>query len=690
MHQNPGTMYRPVLSTLAILLLSFGVSAQATYDARIVEYAGLDYACDGEVTPVLKIINDGTASMSGCVVDTWKNGIMVGSFNWQLAIPSIQGEVRGPALPPVPVVPGDVLEFRIMTVNTIPDEVAEGNILSKDMAGVPAATPSNTVTVELETDNDPGDLTWEIRNALNVVVGSGGPYQDANTVITEEVVLGSDACFAFKADDAGRGGGSMARFNVKANGNTLITAEGNDLAGGYSKGLKTGSGAACTQQIAMDVKTDGAPEQTRWELIDQGTGAVVCASSGAYPVDGTIMESCCLAEGCYRLVVSDLGGDGIVGGGYVLRTPDGRRIIDDRYNFSGGGASAIASNGGFCLPMGPTSLIATSCDKYYWRNGEFLVVNEDADVANEWVPNAANALQSATTGYDFWFFDPNGSYSFIRQRRHNVSDGFASVGSTRTCHMQVNHWAAANHIADQLPLNVRVRAVVNGMPKEWGPACRFVRDEALAQCPPTKLVDTPNSPLLSCNVFRDFNTSSANRLHAIPVRGATKYRFTFSNGEGTTVREVNRYYVHLGWGAGVAAPLTEGSTYDVTVEAFKGGSYCPAGEICSVTINVQANGGEERMSMETLDMETNFEVYPNPNRGDLLFINLGLSSSAVENATITIRDLSGKRMVERTFLIHDGALNTTMELAGELAPGMYLVSAIVDGTLYSKRLVIQR
>lgn len=685
-------MHRQALSILAFALLTNGAFSQATYDARIVEYAGLDYACDGEVTPVLKIINDGTASMSGCVVDTWKNGIMVNSFDWQLAVPSVQGEVRGPALPTVPVLPGDVLEFRIMTVNTFPDEVTEGNILAKDMVGVPASTTSNSVTVELLTDNDPGDLTWEIRNALNVVIGSGGPYVDANTLITEDVTLGPDACFSFKADDAGRGGGSLARFNVKANGNTLITAEGSDLAGGYSKGLRTGNGGVCTEQISMEVGTDGAPEQTRWEVIDQGTGAVVCASSGAYPVNGTIMEGCCLAEGCYRLVVSDLGGDGIAGGGYVLRAPDGSRIIDDRNNFNSGATSAIADNSGFCLPLGDTRLITTSCEKYYWRNGEFVVVNEDVDVANEWIPNAPNAAQSPSTGYDFWFFDPNGGYSFVRQRRHDVSDGFASVGSTRTCHMQVNHWSAANHIEDQRPLNVRVRAVVNGVPKEWGPACRFVRDEALAQCPPTKLVDAPNSPWFSCNVHRDFIAGAANRLYARPVRGATRYRFTFSNSETTIVREVNKYFLNLGWGLGAAAPLTPGSTYDVTVEAFKGGAYCPAGEICSVTINVLVNGGEERMSVAGPDDEASFEVYPNPNQGDRLFIVLEAEDEDVDvdQALITIRDLSGKRMMERSFPISFGELRTILELDGDLAPGMYLVSARIGGTLRSQRLVVQR
>ncbi|MBK6944848.1 MAG: hypothetical protein IPH21_09175 [Flavobacteriales bacterium] len=86
------------------------------------------------------------------------------------------------------------------------------------------------------------------------------------------------------------------------------------------------------------------------------------------------------------------------------------------------------------IPVGPAELLFTSCDKPFWKAGEYVVVNEDADVAATWVPNAPNSAQSATSGYDFWIYNPNGGYSYICQRRNNVSDNFGAVGSARTCH----------------------------------------------------------------------------------------------------------------------------------------------------------------------------------------------------------------------------------------------------------------
>src|SRR5436190_17453258 len=172
-------MLRSTILLLSVVAMGPWCMAQTTYDARILQYTGLKYPCDDGVTALLKIRNEGSATMSGCVVETWKNGIQVATFNWQLAIPALQGETRQPIFPPLPDVdPGDELEFHIISVNTIPDEDPSGNILQVDLDQVPATSPSTTVSIEVETGANPGDLTWEIRNSLAEVVATGGPYLD--------------------------------------------------------------------------------------------------------------------------------------------------------------------------------------------------------------------------------------------------------------------------------------------------------------------------------------------------------------------------------------------------------------------------------------------------------------------------------------------------------------------------------
>ena len=436
--------------------------------------------------------------------------------------------------------------------------------------------------------------------------------------------------------------------------------------------------------LAIEFQTDNAPFETTWDLLD-ATGQYVVASGGPLAAPGALLqEFACVPDGCYQFRVNDV--NGMSTGGYVVRTQGTNiRIIDNANNFSTGPVST--SGEAFCLPLGTTELLYSSCDKYFWANGEYIVCNEDPAVAADY--NGGGAA-GADSGYDFWFFDPNGSYSYVRSRRHNVSDNYANVGSTRTCHMKINNWAAVNHIPNGLKLNVRVRSVVNGVAGAYGPACRFTRDEATAACPPTLLFDVPGFPqFYSCGVNRDFVANTQNRLYARPVAGATQYRFTFDNAElvSPIVRTSNNYYLTLGWAAIVAPPLVPGQSYDVTVEAFKGGNWCVPGNVCIVTINNAVAGGQQNVA---LDGGPALNMWPNPNNGDVLNMSLLVSDPFINVVSMDIFDLSGKRMIARTVAIQDGLVNTTIDLNGDLADGMYMVKVTAGEEVFTQRVVIQK
>ncbi|MCB0765406.1 MAG: T9SS type A sorting domain-containing protein, partial [Flavobacteriales bacterium] len=295
--------------------------------------------------------------------------------------------------------------------------------------------------------------------------------------------------------------------------------------------------------------------------------------------------------------------------------------------------------------------------------------------------------------YDFWFYDPNGGYSFIRERRHNDPDGFGSIGSPRTCHMQVNHWAAANHIPNLVPLNMRVRSVVNGEARSWGPACRFERNDQLATCPPTKLMDVPGNPFISCNVFRAFTTQSSQRLFARPIAGATQYEFRFSiPGEGVVVtRSTNLYYIPLGWTN--ATPLMNNITYTVDVRAMKGGVWCAWGETCTVTIcnsgqcGGVSGGGQQNVALDVSDL--GLMMWPNPNHGDQVHISLTGDLEDMNTVNIDLFDLSGKRVVAKVIPTLNGTFDTVLDLNGALAGGMYIVHITAGGKTFTERLVVQ-
>ena len=82
-------------------------------------------------------------------------------------------------------------------------------------------------------------------------------------------------------------------------------------------------------------------------------------------------------------------------------------------------------------------------------------------------------------------------------------------------------------------------------------------------------------------------------------------------------------------------------------------------------------------------------MYPNPNRGDQLYLSLDKVEDGVNTVSVDIYDLFGKRVSARTVAVNDGFINTVLELNGELAAGMYMVNITAGDAVYTRRLVIQ-
>ena len=478
-------------------------------------------------------------------------------------------------------------------------------------------------------------------------------------------------------------------------------------------------GTPCSQNVVLDLRSDVNSDQISWEILYQNDGTVVC-SGGSYitGITDPIVEACCLPIGCFRLRVNDSGGDGFVTGGYQLRETgaEGRRIIDNSGNFTSGSTSAIAAtyeNGAFCVPIGADKLIFSSCDKQDWVNNKFIVASANPAVSAQF------GQTNTSSGYEFWFFDPNGSYSYRRFRSHATSDGFGS-GATRACHFKVNGWAnsiATPHLPANVLLNVRVRGRVAGDNLPFGQACLFRIDPVLAACPRVKLQDDPSNPSdFSCGVSRNFGGASSpnNRITANPPQpvpgvasSAVRYQFRFRiPGENVCIVRPPQTSARLvlNWTSGT--PLECSRTYevDVRVSLNGGASWCfgPAtadeaaacadpeawGKVCNVTINPCAtvNGGAISMVAEG---NPTFTMYPNPNRGDQLFLNIGGVSNDVGTVDVDIFDMTGKRVVARTLAVQDGFVNTNVELGNHLSGGLYIVNVTAGTKTYTERLVIQ-
>ncbi|HNU56885.1 MAG TPA: MopE-related protein [Flavobacteriales bacterium] len=478
----------------------------------------------------------------------------------------------------------------------------------------------------------------------------------------------------------------------------------------------------CTDYI-LELQSDGGDAAgVTYEVLDETGTSTVLSGNNPIPAGSIGTLTLCLPDGCYQLRVTDGAGDGLLG--YVLREvgANGRRLIDNTGNMSDG-VSAIANGGSFCVPLGDDRPIHSSCDKLDWVNNKFIVCHANAAVSAQY------GVTNTTSGYEFWFFDPNGSYSYRRFRSHATSDGTGS-GATRACHFKVNGWFAnvANpHLPANILLNVRVRGRVAGTNLAFGPACQFKIDPVLAACPRVKLQDDPaNTSDYSCGVSRDFGGASNpnNRIYANPPQpipvvasSAVRYQFRFRiTGENICIVRPPQQSARmvLNWTTGT--PLECSKTYevDVRVSLDGGATWCfgPAGsseaaacadneawgKLCLVTINpcAEVSGGTNALAGDNSTTagdygqhERSVALHPNPNRGDQLFLSVTKVDEGVNTVSVDILDLTGQHVMARTIAVTDGFVNTNLELRRDLGAGLYLVSITAGDKTYTERLVIQ-
>lgn len=421
--------------------------------------------------------------------------------------------------------------------------------------------------------------------------------------------------------------------------------------------------SACDENIQLTLRTDAFGSQTSWEIVGSGYTYPLCSGSG-FANNTEVTVGCCLPHGCLRLRVLDSAGDGMSSGGYVLKDGTGRRIIDNTNDGVFGSESSIAASGSFCLPMSADRSIMTACDKLDWVYSDFMVASPVPAVSAQW-----GVGDQTDDGYEFWFCDPDGSYSQRKFRNHATPGGFGS-GANRACYQRLSWTPSTNPIPEGVLLNVRIRGRVNGVNNEWGPACRMKVDPVAAACPPTKLVDDPAQQYFSCGVTR----TRGQYVSAKTVPNANRFEFEFVNTADGYSYSIQRtsYHCYLNWSSPALMP---GHTYQVRVRASKdnGLSWCPWGETCQVTIapNATSDSGPQSMSLEngSLDMT----VWPNPSTGDRMEFNLDGLTSDVEHVDAVVYDAMGKLVHQERFAVEGSQWRRALYFANTLPDGQYIL-----------------
>lgn len=396
----------------------------------------------------------------------------------------------------------------------------------------------------------------------------------------------------------------------------------------------------------------------------------------------TITEQFQLPPGAYTMRVFDAQGDGIMGGGFTLIV-NGKRVIQADGAFQQLSEAPL----GFELPMGERSLTNATCDRLDLLPTSSIIASPEPLVSERY------SRADATTGYQFWIFNPHGGYSRrIYQSHRNPGQG-SPPGPDACAHLKLSN-IVTSPVPQMVLLNVRVRPRVDGVYGPFGPACTIKVDPYAQVCPTTKLVDQPGNPNFSCGAQRSFGGSS--KVVANAVSGANKYQFEFVepiNGYTRRITSANNTRL-LNWTT--QQPLCGTFTYQVRVRvSFDGGqNWCPWGAPCPVTIvNYQAGctpvvgevTEQGQRGMEASLREPGFRVYPTVTEQRVLW----LQAPGTGDLQVEVVSLTGELVHTGRLAMPYASIPVELALPAEIVAGIYLVRMVQGDVLHTERVVLR-
>lgn len=191
-------------------------------DAHAIGSATLALACGAaEVTPTLRIRNDGNDTLTSLSIQYAVNGGESNAYEWTGSLSTLQSAtVTLPAVAYVPVETGsNEVIFSVSNPNGSADENAENNTQSTTFENL-AHFPTQTVNFTLRTDNYGYETYWELRQSGGAVLASGGNLNVRNNgggqqtaaagnpgaygnnqTITQAITLPADGCYEFRILD---------------------------------------------------------------------------------------------------------------------------------------------------------------------------------------------------------------------------------------------------------------------------------------------------------------------------------------------------------------------------------------------------------------------------------------------------------------------------------------------------------
>lgn len=268
--------------------------------------------CGGTVTPSVTITNNGTTALTSATINYGYDGNINQVYNWVGNLAQYQNATI--TLPAATLAGGaHTFEANVSAANGGTDENVGNNVSTSSFTTV---VGGHTATLSLTLDCFGSETTWEVQDAANTVLFSGGPYEDdaEGTVITEEFCLNTGCYDIVLYDSFGDGFGTSQWCN--ASGSYTLTDENSTQVAGLTT-AQANFGSINTQNFCLGV--DGIDElnnlQQLWAIYPNPASQVLnvemSAIDGAKELTiltttGQVVTTLTSVQGQASIAVSDL------------------------------------------------------------------------------------------------------------------------------------------------------------------------------------------------------------------------------------------------------------------------------------------------------------------------------------------------------------------------------------------------
>ena len=184
-------------------------------------------SCSGIMQPHVVLTNFGSNALTSAELEVWVFDELLKTVNWtgNLSIFDSEEVELGEVSFDIEADEEKTLAVKIKSVNGGADEAPTNDIALFDFKGAPE-TVGKTLKLTVRTDNNPQEVTWQVKNmATGEVVQAGGPYDTPNHNYTETIEITGDGCYDFTIFDAGGDGltNGQGLYGMKAGGTTLFS-----------------------------------------------------------------------------------------------------------------------------------------------------------------------------------------------------------------------------------------------------------------------------------------------------------------------------------------------------------------------------------------------------------------------------------------------------------------------------------